>query len=167
MKSAWFARYLHNARAVFLYDTSDRKLILRPVSLKAVAVYRLRNAIQAYIMHYAPASKPVYFLADRLFQCQDRTTDWSTMLESSIRSAECRAKYSSRSDRDANSRSSGGIFRQRSFTLWTCYEYCKTRLWPGETITWWSVSWPHNADYTDSILIFDQLQRAFYYTKCQ
>lgn len=96
-KDAWFARYLHSARAMFLYGASDRKLILRPVSLKAVAVYRLRNAIQAYIMHYAPASKPVYFLADQLFQCQDRTTDWSAMLEPSIRSAECPAKYSSRS----------------------------------------------------------------------
>lgn len=134
-------RSLRDARATFFYGASDRKLISRPVSVKAVAVYRLRNTARAYIMHYAPACGPVYFLADR-FQCQDRTTDWcSAMLEPGMRSAEYRSKYSGCSGRDANSQSSGEIFRQRSFTLWACYEYCKTRLWPGETVTWWSVSW--------------------------
>lgn len=152
-------RSLRDARAAFLYGASGRKLISRPVSVKAVAIYRLRNIARAYIMHYAPASGPVYLLADR-FQCQDRTMDWSAVLEPGMRSAEYRSKYSNHSGRDVNSWSSGGIFRQRSFTLWACYEYCKTRLWPGETVTWWPVSWPHNT-ITRSTLIFVEFQRIY------
>lgn len=52
------ARYMMHVRRFFM-AASDRKLILRPVSVKAAVVCRLRNTAWECIMHYAPASGPV------------------------------------------------------------------------------------------------------------